>query len=265
MLITVCITPSLFAHPDTLYWHNLIASVAKDFQNNKKDLIFAIANEEDFEADIKILGLAETSGDAAVGIWAPGGLRYPLKEDDIDSDSLKKFVEDFLKGKVKARVNSEPKPRWSKNALIHKVVGSTFDNFVLNPAKSVMVKLCMPDNTDCKTAKTYYEKTAARFEGSDEITFMEMNLALNDLPSGVTTDGELPAFLFSPKGSREATQVSPKPVDEADLVFFLKFRHQIRPTKTEQEVDQRAKRKKNKQKKSGKKDKGKKTKPKDEL
>ena len=94
----------------------------------------------------------------------------------------------------------------------------------------------MPD----KTAETYYEKTAAQFEGSDEITIMEINLALNNLPSGVTTDGELPAFLFSQKGSREATQVSPKPVDEVDLVFFLKFRHQIRPTKTEQEVDQRA-------------------------
>ena len=98
-----------------------------------------------------------------------------------------------------------------------------------------------------------------------------MNLALNDLPSGVTTDGELPAFLFSPKDSRAATQVSPKPVDEADLVFFLKFRHQIRPTKTEQEVDQRAKRKKKeKQKKSKKDEKGKKKdkgskKTKDEL
>ena len=139
---------------------------------------------------------------------------------------------------------------------------------MLNPAKNVMVKLCIPEHEDCRAAEAYYEKTAARFEGSNEITFMEMNLALNDLPSGVTTDGELPAFLFSPKDSRAATQVSPKPVDEADLVFFLKFRHQIRPTKTEQEVDQRAKRKKEKQKnkkyEKGKKDKGSK-KTKDEL
>jgi hypothetical protein len=112
-----------------------------------------------------------------------------------------------------------------------------------------MVKLCFPDNQDCKAAEAYYEKTAARFEGSDEIVFMEMNLALNDLPAGITTDGELPAFLYSRKDSRETIQVSPKPQDEADLVFFLKFRHQIRPTKTEQEVDQRARNKKKKQQK----------------
>ena len=100
-----------------------------------------------------------------------------------------------------------------------------------------------------------------------------MNLALNDLPAGITTDGELPAFLYSAKDSRETIQVSPKPQDENDLVFFLKFRHQIRPTKTEQEVEQRAKKKKNKKKESKKgkdkagkkKQKGKKTKPKDEL
>ena len=253
-----------------------MASVVKDFKANKKDLIFAIANEEDFEADIKLLGLSETGGDVAVGIWAPGHIRYPMKDDDIDADSLRAFVEAFVKGKIKPRINSEPKPKWSKNALIHKVVGSTFENVVLNPAKNVMVKLCFPDNQDCKAAETYYEKTAARFEGSDEIVFTEMNLALNDLPVGITTDGELPAFLYSRKDSRETIQVSPKPQDEADLVFFLKFRHQIRPMKTEQEVDQRARNKKKQQKKKSKKeekgkskekkDKGKKkTKSKDEL
>lgn len=255
----------------------MVASVAKDFKANKKDLIFAIANEGDFEADIKILGLSETGGDVAIGIWAPDSVRYPMKEEDIDEESLRQFVQGFLKGKVKARVNSEPKPKWSKNALIHKVVASTFEDVVLNPSKNVMVKLCIPDNPDCKTAETYYEKTAARYEGSKEVIFTEMNLALNDLPAGITTDGELPAFLFSLKDSQETIQVSPKPQDEADLVFFLKFRHQIRPTKTEQEVDQRAKKrkdnKKKKEKKGGKgkkdkgkkKDKAKKTKPRDEL
>ena len=124
-------------YSDTLYWHKIIASVAKDFKDNKKDLIFAIANEDDFEADIKLLGLSETGEDVAVGIWAPGGIRYPMKEEDIDADSLKKFVEAFLKGKLKPRINSEPKPKWSKGALIHKVVGTSFDTVVLNPAKNL--------------------------------------------------------------------------------------------------------------------------------
>lgn len=118
--------------------------MAKDFKANKRDLIFAIANEEDFEADIKLLGLSETGGDVAVGIWALGNIRYPMKDDDIDADSLRTFVEAFIKGKLKPRINTEPKPKWSKNALIHKVVGSTFENVVLNPAKNVIVKLCFP-------------------------------------------------------------------------------------------------------------------------
>ena len=147
---------------------------------------------------------------------------------------------------------------------------------MLNPAKNIMVKLCYPNNQDCKAAEAYYEKTAARFEGSDEIVFTQMNLALNDLPAGITTDGELPAFLYSRKDSCETIQVSPKPQDGVDLVFFLKFRHQIRPTKTEQEVDQRARNRKKKQQKQKRKGKGKekgkkkdkskkKTKPRDEL
>jgi hypothetical protein len=59
-----------------------------------------------------------------------------MKEDDIDADSLKAFVGAFVKGKLKPRINSEPKPKWSKNALIHKVVGSTFENVVLNPPRT---------------------------------------------------------------------------------------------------------------------------------
>ena len=147
--------------------------MAKDFKANKKDLIFAIANKDDFKADIKLLRLSETGGDIAMGIWAPGNISNPMKEDGIYTDSLKAFVEAFVKGKLKPRINSEPKPKWSKNTLIHKVVGSTFENVVLNPAKNIMVKLCFPDNQDCKAAETYCEKTAARFEGSYEIVFTE--------------------------------------------------------------------------------------------
>ena len=85
--------------------------MANDFKANKKDLIFAIVNEEDFEADIKLLRPSETGGDIAVGIWAPGNVRYPMKEDDIDAHSLKTFVEAFVKGKLKPWINSEPKPK----------------------------------------------------------------------------------------------------------------------------------------------------------
>lgn len=127
-------------YTDTLYWHNLVASITKEFEDNKKDLIFAIANENYFEADIKVLGLSETSEDVAARKWILGGVRYPMKDEHRRKELEKVHsLTSFTKEK------SEPKQKWSKKALIHKVVGTSFEN----------VKLCILDTPDCNTAEGY--------------------------------------------------------------------------------------------------------------
>ena len=75
--------------------------MANDFKANKKDLIFAIANEDDFEADIKLLRLSETGEDIATGIWAPGNIRYPMK----DETSMQIALRCLLKVMSKASLN----------------------------------------------------------------------------------------------------------------------------------------------------------------
>ena len=56
----------------TQYWHDMIASVAKDFHDS--ELGFAVADEEMFPNDLKALGLEDWGEDVAVGIYAPGEL-----------------------------------------------------------------------------------------------------------------------------------------------------------------------------------------------
>ena len=142
--------------------------------------------------------------------------------------------------------------------MIRKVVGTTFEKFLFDKSKNVVLKLCMPEHPDCEKAKTFFPKVAARYEGMDEIVFGEMNLALNDVPQSVTIEGEFPVYLFTAQGSKDVIEVSPRPTDDADLIFFLKFRHSVRPTLTERDIERRAKdrkKKKNEQKKEGKKEK----------
>ena len=54
----------------TQYWHDLIASVAKDFRDSQ--LGFSVADEELFANDLKAMGLEDWGEDVAVGIYAPG-------------------------------------------------------------------------------------------------------------------------------------------------------------------------------------------------
>ena len=184
-------------YPATQYWHDLIASVAKDFQDS--GLIFAIADEEEYANDLKALGLADWGEDVAVGLFAPGPLKYNMKE-ELTPESLREFVREFLKGKLVPHRSSEPPPRQSKGTLIKTIVGSTFEKIVLDPKKNVMVKLCVPDLPDCIQANEYYPKVAERYIGDKDIIFGEMNVAVNDPPTGTKFD-TLPAFFFSKKDS----------------------------------------------------------------
>lgn len=239
--------------------------MAKDFQDS--GLIFAIADEEDYANDLKALGLADWGEDVAVGLFAPGPLKYKMKE-ELTPDSLREFVREFLKGKLVPHRSSEPPPRQSKGTLIKTIVGSTFEKIVLDPKKNVMVKLCVPDLPDCVQANEYYPKVAERYIGDKEIIFGEMNVAVNDPPTGTKFD-TLPAFFFSKKDSTEMIPVDPKPTDDSDLVFFLKWRHQIKPTRSDRDIEREKdwkKSQKEKKKKASKKSKKEEDKkPKDEL
>ena len=246
--------------PATQYWHNMIASVAKDFQDS--GLVFAVASEDEFPNDLKALGLAEWGEDVAVGLFAPGPLKYRMDE-ELTPESLQKFVKAFLKGTLVPHRSSEPPPRQIKGTLIKTIVGSTFDKIVLNPKKNVMVKLCVPDLPDCNKANEYYPKVAERYVGDSDMIFGEMNVAVNDPPTGTKFDS-LPAFFFSKKDSTELIPVDPNPADDADILFFLKWRHQIKPTRSDRDIEREKKWKKEQKEKKKKSKEGDK-KRKDEL
>ena len=90
-----------------------------------------------------------------------------------------------------------------------------------------MVMLCSPAQPDCREARDFYQKLAKQFQGVKNLVFAEMNVALND-PPVATAISSLPSFLFSPRDSRQVTPVTPRPKDEADLAFFLKYKQNIK-------------------------------------
>lgn len=224
--------------------------MAKDFIG--RNISFAIANEGDFLTDIKVMGLEDWGEDISVGIFAPHNVRYPMKE-ELYPDTLREFINKFLNGDLEPYLRSEPAPRKSKKTdPIQTVVGTTFNKFMHNPSKNSLIKLCMEEAHKCEDAEKHFYQVVIRYEGSEELVFGEMNMALNDVPIGTVLDGELPIYLFCAKGSKDLIQISPAPADENDIIFFLKYRNSIRPTVSDRELDRRAEKKKKKEQKQKK-------------
>ena len=86
----------LFLHNlATQFWRKKVLEVAKEH----RDITFAIAAEEDFQGDLKDLGLDESGEEINVGCFDEKGRRYKLEpEDEFNEDTLSEFIEDFKAG-----------------------------------------------------------------------------------------------------------------------------------------------------------------------
>ena len=81
----------------TEIYRQKIVEVAKDKEFD--ELHFAIADEEEFAAEMKQLELDDSGEDINVGIFTADGLRFKLEpEDDFESDVLREFIRTWQNG-----------------------------------------------------------------------------------------------------------------------------------------------------------------------
>ena len=208
----------------------MIASVAIKYA--KTDLSFAIADENEFEKDLKALGFSDWGEDVAVGIFAPGPRKFRMTE-ELTKDNLEEFVDAFLEKKLAPFYNSEPPPKDSKGP-VKTVVGQNFKKTMYNRKKNTILMMCIPQLPNCKKATEWYHNLAKRFhKKSKDVVFGEMNVELNDPPIDGLNIDELPAFFFSGIDYRdeELDMVSPTPQDDVDMLVWLRRKANIRPPK----------------------------------
>ena len=82
---------------------------------------FAISNEDEFEDELKSLGLEDSGADVNVACYTDKQkFRMEPVEDDFEATDLAKFIEDLRTGKVKPFMKSMPVPK-KQEGVIRKV------------------------------------------------------------------------------------------------------------------------------------------------
>ena len=214
----------------TNYWHAVIADVAYRFKGTEVE--FAIAQEQDFSNDLRALGLADWGEDVSIGLFGPGPKKYRMTE-ELTRESLTEFVEDYLSDDLTPYYMSEPPPRKGVGP-VRTVVGSTFAKIAYDSSKNVVMKLCISSLSVCQEADVWYRRAADHYKEKD-LVFGEINVGLNDIPLTKLKFDDLPALLFSPKGSKgEEDLIKINPVgDDSDLMYWLRKEFNIKTAKTE--------------------------------
>ncbi|CAG59807.1 EUG1 [Nakaseomyces glabratus] len=102
----------------------------------------------------------------------------------LESEDIKKLVEDFVEGKAQPIIKSEPIPK-TQDSVLYKLVAKTHNDFVYNNDKDVFVKYYAPWCQHSKAFRPVLEEIAELFgsnpETKEKIVFAEVDSTANDI------------------------------------------------------------------------------------
>lgn len=183
---------------DTQYIRNKILPVA----DKNRDILFAISNEEEFEEELKSLGLEDSGENVNAGVWSSTS-KYPLSpEDDFSTDVLEEFVKDFKNGRLKPFLKSQPIPK-RQEGPVRVVVANSFEDEVMKSKKDVLIEFYAPWCGHCKKLEPVYKKLAKHLANSNpDVVVAKMDASANDVPSSFKVEG-FPTIYFLKAGEKD--------------------------------------------------------------
>lgn len=106
---------------------------------------------------------------------------------DLSAGNIGRFADDFLAGRLKPVVKSEPIPA-VQSGPVTTVVADSFESVVLDGSKDVLLYYFREDCPYCKALAPVYDALAKTYgggSGSSNVVIAKMDIMKNDLPEDV--------------------------------------------------------------------------------
>jgi len=167
-------------------------------------LLVTVANKDAFIKDPSSYGL--TAVPEYLLVIEKGNAKYVDKSTTFNSESLNKFVNDFLGNKLESYVKSEEVEAAEVGKVV-KVVGRNFDEIVEDASKNVMIEFYAPWCGHCKTLAPIYDelaqKRANKKGGKDnETVIAKLDATANDWNKDKYNVNGFPTIFFKTKSGK---------------------------------------------------------------
>ncbi|KAJ8978564.1 hypothetical protein NQ317_012087 [Molorchus minor] len=156
-------------------------SVAKQFRD---EVLFVTldADEEDHQRILEFFGIQKKDIPGARLIKLEEEMaKYKPETDDLSSEGIQKFVQDFIDGKLKQHLLSQEVPEDWDNEPVIVLVANNFDSIALDTNKDVLVEFYAPWCGHCKQLVPIYDKVGEHFKDNENVVIAKMDATANEL------------------------------------------------------------------------------------
>lgn len=143
--------------------------------------------------------LEDSGEDVNAAYFASPKSRYAMEPtDEFNAEVLTEFVQQVLFGQVKPVIKSELVPAKNPIKNLWTIVGSTFEEIVVQRKKDTLLAFVAPWCGHCKEFLPVYQKLAESFKvESDKIQIAKIDGTANDYPEQFAVTG-FPTLYYVP-------------------------------------------------------------------
>lgn len=185
----------------TNYWRNRVLKVASKYKDEK--LTFAISSINQHASELSDFGIdmARLSKENSPAVVAKDqdGKKYAMQE-KFSVESLVKFVESLLAGKLEPFMKSEEEPD-NTDAGVKIAVAKNFESLVTKSEKDIFIEFYAPWCGHCKALAPAWEELGNKLKDEPGVDIVKIDATANDIPDTFTVHG-FPTIYWYPKDTK---------------------------------------------------------------
>ncbi|EFJ34965.1 hypothetical protein SELMODRAFT_142613 [Selaginella moellendorffii] len=220
--------PKVFLFVESSHDEEYRPAYKKVAESNKpKGLLFLAANSAGNDHALQHFGLAAAKLPSIV-VQDAQGKKFAVET--IESSKLSSFVDDYLAGKLKPWVKSEPVPE-KNDEPVKVVVRNTLNDLVIESGKDVLLEFYAPWCGHCKKLAPTLDEVAEHFKDDPKVVIAKLDATANDIEDE-TFDVQGFPTLYLYTGAKQAVKYEGDRSKEDLISFVDKHRTSAAPSAT---------------------------------
>ncbi|KAJ0726495.1 putative protein disulfide-isomerase [Helianthus annuus] len=219
-----------FGHGQIDAYKSKYTDVAGVYKGN--GLSFLLGDLKDSQAALEFFGIKEDQTPVVI-VQETNGLKFINL--NVEVDQIAPWLKDYMDGKVKPFIKSEPIPE-TNDEPVKVVVANSLGDMVLDSKKNILLEFYAPWCGHCKKLAPTLDEVAVSFENDASVMVAKFDASNNDIPSDTFEVQGYPTLYFRSSSGKVVPYEGNR--TKEDIIDFIQKHREGDETTTEPGKDE---------------------------